>query len=157
VDVRGETRSAGVDDVADNQRNLKLAIIGTDFPQDARRRRRDESVGAVLGRPIDANWRKQLDFTTKIFPRGAHLDDRHVRVAAARLLRVDRRRHQLSSTTTTASAAGRRWCSYLPKIQTAAEAALWNDILRALERHLALPAARSRSTCSSSRSRRASS
>ena len=28
---------------------------------------------------------------------------------------------------------------YLPKIQTAEEAALWNDILAALEPHLGLP------------------
>jgi len=38
-------------------------------------------VGARLfRRPIVADWRQQLDFTTKIFrARGLHLDDRHVR------------------------------------------------------------------------------
>ena len=41
------------------------------------------------------------------------------------------------------SGCGERGASlvlYLPKIQTAEEAALWNDILSALEQHLALPA-----------------
>ena len=47
---------------------------------------------------------------------------------------------------------------YLPKIQTAEEAALWNDILSALEDHLGLAAGhRSRPTSWSSRSRRVSS
>jgi malate synthase len=33
-----------------------------------------------FGRDIVADWKKQLDFTTRIFrPRGLHLDDRHVR------------------------------------------------------------------------------
>ena len=33
-------------------------------------------------RPIVGDWKRQLDFTTKIFrPRGLHLDDRHVRAA----------------------------------------------------------------------------
>jgi malate synthase len=35
--------------------------------------------------------------------------------------------------------AGASLVLYLPKIQTAEEAALWNDILSALERHLGLP------------------
>ena len=46
---------------------------------------------------------------------------------------------------------------YLPKIQTAEEAALWNDMLTALEQHLGLPSARSRSTSWSSSSRPCSS
>ena len=47
---------------------------------------------------------------------------------------------------------------YLPKIQTAEEAALCNEILGALERHLGLPDGLIKvCTCSSSRLRRPSS
>src|SRR6267142_1790801 len=67
----------------DNQRNLKLAIAS-----DPRFLRVAEEVAAEMnqwaqgffGRPIVADWRRQLAFTTKIFrARGLHLDDRHVR------------------------------------------------------------------------------
>ena len=54
-------------------------------------------------------------------------------------------------------AAGSSIVLYLPKIQTAEEAALWNEILSALEEHLGLPWARSWSTSWSSSSRRPSS
>ena len=69
----------------DNQRNLKLAIH-----RDAVFMRAAEQVAAEMnewatgffGRAIIADWRTQLDFTTKIFrARGLHLDDRHVRRA----------------------------------------------------------------------------
>ena len=67
----------------DNQRNLKLAIH-----RDAVFMRAAEQVAAEMnewgrgffGRLIIADWRTQLDFTTKMFrARGLHLDDRHVR------------------------------------------------------------------------------
>ena len=67
----------------DNQRNLKLAIH-----RDPMFLRVAEEVAAEMnqwangffGRAIVADWRTQLDFTTKIFrARGLHLDDRHVR------------------------------------------------------------------------------
>ena len=32
-----------------------------------------------FGRPIVEDWRRQLDFTTRIFRARLHLDDRHVR------------------------------------------------------------------------------
>ena len=128
----------------DNQRNLKLAI------------RRDpvflavaEQVAAEMnqwaqgffGRPIVGDWKTQLDFTTKIFrPRGLHLDDRHIRhgdgasfsasIVDTTLFIVNNHeplRH-----------AGASLVLYLPKIQTAEEAALWNEILTALETHLGL-------------------
>src|SRR6187401_1075465 len=85
-----------------------------------------------FGRPIIADWRKQLDFTTRIFrARGLHLDDRHVRNAGgsgfsasivdATLYIVNNHRRLMD--------AGASIVLYLPKIQTAEEAALWNDIL----------------------------
>jgi malate synthase len=70
--------------------------------------------------------------------RGLHLDDRHVREAdgtglAASIvdlvLYVVHNHERLR-------AEGRSVVLYLPKIQTAEEAALWNDLLAALEGHL---------------------
>src|SRR5262249_15138684 len=67
----------------DNQRNLKLAIVRDRVFMNAA-----EEVASEMnqwgrdffGHPIVEDWRKQLDFTTKIFrPRGLHLDDRHIR------------------------------------------------------------------------------
>jgi malate synthase len=129
----------------DNQRNLKLAI------------RRDpvflkvaEQVAGEMnrwaqgffGRPIIDDWKKQLGFTTKIFrARGLHLDDRHVRhtggagfsasIVDAVLYVVNNHRRLRED--------GASLVLYLPKIQTAEEAALWNEILAALEHHLGLP------------------
>src|SRR5882672_3579922 len=80
----GEDALGQVDTMSlDNQRNLRLAIT-----KDPRFLRVAEKVAAEMnewargffGRPIIADWRQQLDFTTKIFrTRGLHLDDRHVR------------------------------------------------------------------------------
>jgi malate synthase len=128
----------------DNQRNLKLAI-----QRDAVFLRAAEQVAAemnrwaegFLGKPTIADWRRQLDFTTKIFrPRGLHLDDRHLRHAdggsfsasiADVTLYVVNNHEALRR-------AGSSIVLYLPKIQTAEEAALWNDILSGLEAHLGL-------------------
>jgi malate synthase len=128
----------------DNQRNLKLAI-----QRDPVFMRVAEQVAGEMnqwaqsffGRPIIGDWKKQLDFTTKIFRvRGLHLDDRHVRhtggasfsasIVDAALYVVNNHR-RLRET-------GASLVLYLPKIQTAEEAALWNDILSALELHLGL-------------------
>jgi malate synthase len=128
----------------DNHRNLKLAIHG-----DARFLRVAEQVAAEMnqwaagffGKSIVADWRQQLSFTTKIFrPRGLHLDDRHIRhangegfsaaIVDATLYVVNNYRRLLES--------GASLVLYLPKIQTADEAALWHDILSALEQHLHL-------------------
>lgn len=130
----------------DNQRNLKLAIHrAPEFMAAAEGVSREMNAWAAefFGRPIVDDWRRQLSFTTKIFrPRGLHLDDRHVHFAGgggfsaslvdvvlflvnnARRLRDD----------------GASLVLYLPKIQTAEEAALWNAILSAIERHLGLSA-----------------
>jgi malate synthase len=129
----------------DNQRNLKLAIH-----RDPVFMRAAEQVAGEMnqwakdffGRPIISDWRTQLDFTTKIFrARGLHLDDRHVRRADGggfsasivdMALYVVNNERQMRET-------GTSLVLYLPKIQTAEEAALWSDMIAALERHLGLP------------------
>jgi malate synthase len=129
----------------DNQRNLKLA-----FARDPRFLTVAEQVAtemnawsqAALGRPIVEDWRRQLEFTTRIFrARGLHLDDRHVRTGdgggfSASI--VDAALYIVNNHATL-RAAGSSLVLYLPKIQTAEEAAFWDLLLGSLERHLGLP------------------
>ena len=128
----------------DNQRNLALAL------------RRDATFMAAagevaeemnawssrfFGRRVIDDWQAQLDFTTVIFrARGLHLDDRHVR-------RTDGSGFSASIVdltqylVTNHRALSQRNASlvlYLPKIQTAEEAAVWHAMLSALESHLGL-------------------
>ena len=130
----------------DNQRNLSLAIAGDDVFLAAA-----EQVAAGMnawgrnffGRAIIDDWTAQLGFTTKIFrARGLHLDDRHMRetggtgfsasiVDAVLYVTSNYRRLQEQ---------GSSIVLYLPKIQTAEEAALWSAMLDALEAHLAIAA-----------------
>jgi malate synthase len=129
----------------DNQRHLKLAIhrdpaflkVAEEIAVEMNR-----WAQAFLGRPIVEDWTKQLDFTTKIFrPRGLHLDDRHVRHAGGEGFSaavVDTTLY-LVNNCGELRRSGASLALYLPKIQTAEEAALWNDILDALEDHLAIP------------------
>lgn len=128
----------------DNQRNLKLAIA-----RDPRFLKVAEQVAAEMnrwsrdffGRPIVADWKKQLDFTTKIFrARGLHLDDRHIRDDQGRAVAaslVDLTLYVVNNYQALQSRES-SIVLYLPKIQTAEEAALWNDILHGLESHLGL-------------------
>lgn len=128
----------------DNQRNLKLAIHRDPiFLEVAEQVAAEMNAWAesFFGRRTIEDWRAQLDFTTVIFrARGLHLDDRHVRCADGSgfsasivdtVLYVVNNHRALRD-------AGRSVVLYLPKIQTAEEAALWNDILLALEAHLGL-------------------
>jgi malate synthase len=128
----------------DNQRNLNLAIAKNPLFLNAA-----EKVAAemnkwgqgFLGRPIIEDWQQQLDSTTKIFrARGLHLDDRHIRAGDGKgfsasivdaALYVTNNHEQLAR-------RGSSVVLYLPKIQTAREAAVWNRILAALEDHLGL-------------------
>ena len=129
----------------DNQRNLKLAIH-----RDSAFMKPAEQVAAEMnqwakgffGKPIIEDWVKQLDFTTKIFrARGLHLEDRQIRSAKgggfsasivdAALFLVNNYKRLRQD--------GCSLCLYLPKIQTAEEAALWSDILSTLEQHLGIP------------------
>jgi malate synthase len=139
-DALGQVSSMSLD----NQRNLKLAIHRDPvFLRVAQQVAGEMNTWAkgFFGRAIIADWRKQLDFTTKIFrARGLHLDDRHVRHTSGEsfsasivdlTLYVVNNQQQLRRT-------GASIVLYLPKIQTAEEAALWNDMISALERQLGL-------------------
>ncbi|MGC3947800.1 MAG: malate synthase [Chryseolinea sp.] len=141
----GEDALGQVDAMSlDNQRNLKLAIHKDPvFMKAAEKVAGEMNTWAreFLGREVIADWKEQLNFTTRIFrARGLHLDDRHIRdqqgVAMAAsivdmTLYVVNNYKELQKT-------GSSIVLYLPKIQTAGEAALWNDMLSALEAHLAL-------------------
>ena len=128
----------------DNQRNLKLAIARDPlFLKVAEQVAVEMNTWArgFFGRTIVDDWRTQLDFTTVIFrARGLHLDDRHIKAAdgsgfsasIADLAMYIVHNHEIIR------GRGRSLVVYLPKIQTAEEAALWNDLLTALEQHLGL-------------------
>jgi malate synthase len=130
----------------DNQRNLKLAVHKQPIFLKVAEQVAKEMNQWALGfhkREIISDWKRQLDFTTKIFrPRGMHLDDRHIRDRdggpfAASIVDMtlyvvnnhERLRREGSSIVL-----------YLPKIETAVEAAVWNRMIEALEAHLGLPA-----------------
>ena len=131
----------------DNQRSLKLALardpVFLEVAEEVAGEMNVWSQG-FLGRAVVEDWRKQLDFTTPIFrARGLHLDDRHVRVADGSGFSasvVDAALYTVHNHESLRG-AGRSIVLYLPKIQTAEEAALWNDILTALESALDLPVA----------------
>ncbi len=140
-DALGQTTTMSLD----NQRNLRLAIekdpLYLRVAESVAKEMNDWAQG-FFGRPIIADWRRQLDFTTKLFrARGLHLDDRHVREKGGTgfsasivdlVLYVVNNHESLGR-------AGSSIALYLPKIQTAEEAALWSDIFAALEGHLGLP------------------
>jgi isocitrate lyase len=128
----------------DNQRNLKLAIArDPTFLGVAEQVAGEMNAWAegFFGRRIIDDWRQQLNFTTKIFrARGLHLDDRHIQEAdgtgfSASL--VDLTLYVVNNQAALRR-AGSSVVLYLPKIQTAEEAALWNRMLTTLEQHLDL-------------------
>lgn len=131
----------------DNQRNLKLAIhhdavfmkVAEEVAEEMNR-----WAQGFFGRPIIEDWRAQLSFTARLFrPRGLHLDDRHVRRsdgAGFSASIVDTVQY-VGNNAEALAQSGSSVALYLPKIQTAEEAALWNDILNELEKGLGLGAA----------------
>ncbi len=130
----------------DNQRNLKLAIHRDPVFLGAAETVAGEMnawAQSFLGRRTIDDWSTQLSFTTRIFrARGLHLDDRHVRRAdgggfSASI--VDLATYIVNNQARL-RADGSSLVLYLPKIQTAEEAALWNDIITRLEAHLGLAA-----------------
>ena len=139
-DALGQTSTMALD----NQRNLKLALSGEEVFLNIAECVAEEMntwSQVFLGRDIIDDWRKQLGYTTIIFrPRGLHLDDRHIRnsnglgfssaIVDTCLFLVNN--HQALRD------AGRSLVLYLPKIQTAEEAAVWDNILATLEEHLDL-------------------
>ena len=129
----------------DNQRNLKLAFARDPLFMRAAEKVADEMnrwAEGFLGRRIIDDWKKQLDFTTRMFrPRGLHLDDRHVEHAdgsgysasAVDLATFIVNNYQVLGR------AGSSIALYLPKIQTVDDAEVWNEMMVALEQHLGLP------------------
>ena len=141
----GEDALGQVDTMSlDNHRNLKLAIardpLFLEVAEEVSREMNQWAQG-FFGKPIIGDWRKQLDFTTVLYrARGLHLEDRHIRrnghgfsaSIADLVLYVVNNQARLR-------AEGRSIVLYLPKTQTAEDAALWNAMLVALETHLGLP------------------
>jgi malate synthase len=128
----------------DNIRNINLAFAGDRQFHDVAETVAGEMNNWAVdfhGRKIIADWQKQLQVTTRIFrARGLHLDDRHIShkdghgysasMADAALY--------LANNAETLLGQGRSVVLYLPKIQTASEAAHWATILDAIEDHLGL-------------------
>lgn len=128
----------------DNQRNLKLAIHNDPLFLKVAEKVADEMnkwSESFFRKKIVGDWKGQLRFTTKIFrARGLHLDDRHIRdsngvalaasIADLTLYVVNNYRALRDQ--------GASIVLYLPKIQTAEEAAAWNEMITALEAHLGL-------------------
>jgi malate synthase len=140
-DALGQVSSMSLD----NQRNLALAIGGDPiFLRVAEQVAGEVNAWAegFLGRPTIADWRAQLEFTTRIFrARGLHLDDRHLRRRGAAGLSasiVDASLY-VANNHEALERTGASIVLYLPKIQTAGEAAFWDRLLSALEAHLGLP------------------
>ena len=128
----------------DNQRNLKVAFAKDPIFLTAAEKVAGEIntwAEGFFGHKTIEDWRKQLDFTTKIFrARGLHLEDRHIRCkdgSGFSASIVDAALYVVNNHETFAD-QGASLCLYLPKIQTAEEAALWNDILSGVERCLGL-------------------
>ena len=141
----GEDALGQVDTMSlDNFRNIKLAFAGDPQFHDVAQVVAGEMNNWAVdfhGREIISDWQEQLQVTTRIFrARGLHLDDRHIAhedghgysasMADAALY--------LANNAETLRSQGRSVVLYLPKIQTASEAAHWATILDAIEDHLRL-------------------
>ena len=143
----GEDALGQVDAMAlDNQRSLRLAVardpLFLEVAEDVAGEMNRWAEG-FFGRPIIEDWRRQLEFTTVLYrPRGLHLDDRHLREPDGTGFSASITDLVLYVVANQAKlhAAGRTVALYLPKIQTAEEAAFWNRLLLALEGHLGLAA-----------------
>ena len=141
----GEDALGQIDTMSlDNFRNLKLAFAGDPQFHDVAQVVAGEINNWAVdfhGREIISDWQEQLQVTTRIFrARGLHLDDRHV-------VHEDGRGYSasmadaalyLANNAETLLSQNRSVVLYLPKIQTASEAAHWASILDAIEDHLGL-------------------
>jgi malate synthase len=128
----------------DNQRNLKLMIAEHPiFLSVAEQVAVEVNTWAkdFLGHETITDWRQQIRFTTRIFrARGLHLDDRHIAHDDGRGFSASIADLVLYVTNNQMAlrAQGRSIVLYVPKIQTAAEAAYWGSLFDALEDHLDL-------------------
>ncbi len=141
----GEDALGQIDTMSlDNQRNLKLAINRDPMFMEVAGEVAMEMNAwseSFLGKKIINDWKSQLDYTTVIFrARGLHLSDRHI---------CDQESHSFSASITDITLyilnnqeillkSGSSIVLYLPKIQTAEEAAFWNKLITKLEEHLQL-------------------
>jgi malate synthase len=133
----------------DNQRNLKLANDSDPlFLKVAHEVAIEMNSWAqqFFGKPIIEDKAQQLTFTTRIYrARGLHLADRQIalRQAQGKPLEelgasiVDLTLYVTNNHQALTKAQGVP-VLYLPKIQTAEEAAYWNELLSTLESHLGL-------------------
>jgi len=128
----------------DNQRSLRMALHGEARFRDVAREVASEMnrwAADFFGHPIVDDWQEQLQFTTRMFrTRGLHLADRHVRCADGSPFSasiVDLCTYAVNNYDAL-DASGAPVVLYLPKIQTASEAALWNRMLSALEMHMGI-------------------
>ncbi len=157
----GEDALGQVDSMSlDNQRNLKLAFARADVFMTAAEQVAGEMnawARSFFGRPIIQDWRAQLDFTTRIFrPRGLHLDDRHVRLASGEALSasiVDLALYVEQSRRPARAKAGAS-SSICRRFRRPRRRRCGTTCLTRSSGISACREARSRSTCSSSRSKR---
>jgi malate synthase len=128
----------------DNQRNLKVMFAEDPaFLSVAEQVHGEMNAWAkgFLGHETITDWREQILVTTRIFrARGLHLDDRHIAHEDGRGFSASIADLILYVTNNHAALGeqGRSVVLYLPKIQTAAEAAYWSLLLDTLEDHLGL-------------------
>jgi malate synthase len=141
----GEDALGQIDTMSlDNFRNLKLAFAGDAQFHDVAQVVAGEINNWAVdfhGREIISDWQEQLQVTTRIFrARGLHLDDRHVAHEDGRGYSASMADAALylDNNAETLRSQGRSVVLYLPKIQTASEAAHWATILDAIEDHLGL-------------------
>ena len=139
-DALGQVKTMSLD----NLRNLKLAFHNAPLfltVAETVSHEMNRWAESFLGRTIIDDWQEQLKFTTKIFrPRGLHLDDRHFRGENGQGLSasiVDTTLY-ISNNYSELQKNGSSLVLYLPKIQTAEEAAFWKKLLDALEAVLGL-------------------
>ncbi|MEK6479572.1 malate synthase [Catalinimonas sp. 4WD22] len=139
-DALGQTHTMSLD----NQRNLKLAISKDPLFLKVAQQVATEMnrwAQSFFGKDIVTDWEEQLNFTTKIFrARGLHLDDRHIRDVEGNALAASIADLTLYVVNNhpALQKADSSIVLYLPKIQTAEEAAVWNAMMDALEEHIGL-------------------
>lgn len=139
-DALGQTNTMSLDNI----HNLMLAINRDPVFMEVAAQvslEMNKWANRFFGRSIIADWKAQLDFTTIIYRvRGLHLDDRHITTDEGSpfsasitdlVLYVVNNYKSLQK-------SGRSIVLYLPKIQTANEAAFWNEIITTLESYLSL-------------------